>query len=619
MTTTVKTVVEEVLNIKTTKALWTSSYTPVLPITPQNFSLDAVLPAMFYMFRWGQRRGKGKFTATFGEYRRQTVNEEDTDESGMQEKGTKKKKELRVAIDGVAQNLSRKTDRFVGFNGPVEMAILGDLLLTYCLENKKLETGRQEQVQRVFPTHYYASWIDLPELVVHLRYVPEMVVALLADQPSGKYLERNQVNSHFPVGADFKSNLLLELFGSGMGIAGLTSNLTSDRFDENEHRIGIDQLLTIRMAQECGEAPLTIKGEVPEIPNQWPLARKAMEQFKEDLNVFIQAYGRTIPRKSLLSMLESCLSLGLTHILLSTVVLMNSWEKTGRVTAFKEQQSWPVFVDCSSGVDHTLRQLAEESMGEFLRQFDRLPIIMMCLRVLEQKAKYDAVIRQAGVALFPSAEDWINLLGDIYSGNHERALRILEALGEDGLRLADALEEANEAAAAQTILTSPEGNQAMRLAEGLCLLMGDNFLRKKYVQCLDSCLMSKHPNGLAHKRKTQRTDALGKRRSLEMRAILLPNTMLDYMVHRHLRKAAKGKGPKTLTFMNFMALLRERYGLYINQAPPGMSIPAELLLRNQRFLERRLRDLGVLVGVNDAESMKRLRQRFQAEGDDDDQ
>jgi len=37
-------------------------------------------------------------------------------------------------------------------------------------------------VQRVLPTHYFSSWIDLPESVAHLRFVPEMLVALLVDQ-----------------------------------------------------------------------------------------------------------------------------------------------------------------------------------------------------------------------------------------------------------------------------------------------------------------------------------------------------------------------------------------------------------------------------------------------------
>jgi hypothetical protein len=41
-----------------------------------------------------------------------------------------------------------------------------------------------------------------------------------------------------------------------------------------------------------------------------------------------------------------------------------------------------------------------------------------------------------------------------------------------------------------------------------------------------------------------------------------------------------------------------------------MEVPNELLQRNRRVLERRLRDLGLLVGVNDAERMKKLKARY---------
>ena len=44
-----------------------------------------------------------------------------------------------------------------------------------------------------------------------------------------------------------------------------------------------------------------------------------------------------------------------------------------------------------------------------------------------------------------------------------------------------------------------------------------------------------------------------------------------------------------------------------------MTISNELLQRNRTILERRLRDLGLLVGVNDAEAMKRLKPRFETE------
>jgi hypothetical protein len=46
-----------------------------------------------------------------------------------------------------------------------------------------------------------------------------------------------------------------------------------------------------------------------------------------------------------------------------------------------------------------------------------------------------------------------------------------------------------------------------------------------------------------------------------------------------------------------------------------MPVPTELLQRNRRHLERRLRDLGLLSGVNDAERMKKLKPRYAATQD----
>ena len=126
--------------------------------------------------------------------------------------------------------------------------------------------------------------------------------------------------------------------------------------------------------------------------------------------------------------------------------------------------------------------------------------------------------------------------------------------------------------------------------------------------------MTGQSNGLASERRvTFQTMRNGKHSGM-MKSMLLTDTMLDFLVHRHLRKPGKGGNtkPNSISFNDFVTLLRERYGLLVDQAPPGQSISRELLQRNRRFLERRLRSLGLLMGVNDAESMKRLRPRFNA-------
>ena len=91
-----------------------------------------------------------------------------------------------------------------------------------------------------------------------------------------------------------------------------------------------------------------------------------------------------------------------------------------------------------------------------------------------------------------------------------------------------------------------------------------------------------------------------------MRSAILSNTVLETLVHLHLI-APQG----VLSFAEFLRILRERYGIWVDECPPGGSASREDLLNNRAMLERRLRDLGLLVGVNDAEFMKQLRPRFQ--------
>ena len=154
MSKTAKTIAEEVLTPARVRDLWTANYLPALPFTPQNFDIGTLLPAMLYMARWGQRRGKGAFKDAYG----------------ISGNG----KAVPPTIENVASGLlAKQPEALVGFDDANARLLLSDLLLTYCLENKGHEEGHDLQVQRVFATHYMASWVDLPDSVAHLRGVPE--------------------------------------------------------------------------------------------------------------------------------------------------------------------------------------------------------------------------------------------------------------------------------------------------------------------------------------------------------------------------------------------------------------------------------------------------------------
>ncbi len=582
-TTKEKEVVESVLSPETTKALWTSAYQSVFPFIPQDFSVSALLPTVFYMFRRGVRRGRGRFHQTFS-----------TGASGD-----------KITIERVVEKLLETPEWFEGFDSEIGRAILGDLLLTHCLENKIHKTGRTEEIKRVFPSHYFSSWIDLPKEVAHLRAVPEMMVALLADQAGSEFVERG-TSGHFGVGRGIGDNLLLRLFGTGVVGTDYQSDLKSDRFDEATD-IQIDQLLTVRLAQLCGESPQQArgKGEVERIANRRILSRRAETVFRDDFTTFLVRFGEAIPRQTLVSMLESAISINLVNGYLSTSALLLQWGRETDLPAPNTESPWPLFTDCSSSSDAELRRISEESMTDCLRRLETVPIVLMRLRVIEEFSLYedDFSTLVAELKKQPHGYDLVRFLGKIASGRQDGSEYVLRDISKKCRKLAEALDAAELAPAARDSLRNESLPADQRLAEALILLIGDSSQRGKFLGFLDSSLMSNAPNGLSAKRRAIVTRS-EKRRSVELRSIVLTDVMLDFLVHRYL---ATEPG---LTFAKFLTVIREKYGLHIDAAPPGLSIPTELLLRNRRYLEQRLRNLGLLAGVNDAESMKRLRARF---------
>ncbi len=124
-------------------------------------------------------------------------------------------------------------------------------------------------------------------------------------------------------------------------------------------------------------------------------------------------------------------------------------------------------------------------------------------------------------------------------------------------------------------------------------------------------------NGLAKRRKVMihQTRRKGQGRRGDALSLVLTNPVIEYLVHRHIRKTGKGRKEQILSYPAFLHILRERYGFFVDRAPPNMSVPSDVLQRNRRMLERRLRDLGLLTGVNDAERMKKIKGRYLAQQD----
>ncbi len=594
-TKTARTIVERVLESRMTRELWTSNYEKAIPVSVQDFDLSAVLPAVFYMFRFGHRRGKGKFLDTF-----------------VPQGSTSGQRRGRPTVKLIAEKLSQ-SHGFEGFDSDMGRAILADLLLAFCLENKNRALGRDEQVQRVAPAHYLASWVDLPDAVANLRYVPEMLVALLADQNHKRSTvaqSKEGERTWFAVGRGFERNVLLQAFAQGMRQEGPLADRKGDRFDEHTP-VGLDQLLMVRLAQQLGEAPDKLRGESAEISNQRPIAERAARHFSEDIRRFVRGYAGEVPRHTLVELLESCMAVGLTAIVTSVIEVLFHWTQKGEVPKKSDQRPTLLFVDCSNGVNRQLRARAEECMDDFFRRLERLPVILMALRLLGYSVRNDSQLRREKFQDRPYATEWVNFLGDLLFERRKEARGVLDYLDRKANELANDLKEEYPEAAQMLDSKHAEPHPVWRLAETLTYLQGRKNTVDNVVSLVDSSLLMNRPNGLGARRFVTRQVIGGEAaRSRDVRSLVFTDAVLDYLVHLHVLPGGDKTGYRPLALRDFLHTLVDRYGFCVEVAPPGMLISSETLRANRGVLEKRLRDLGLLVGVNDAEAMKHLRPRF---------
>ncbi|WP_156013142.1 hypothetical protein [Thioalkalivibrio sp. HK1] len=612
---TVQKIVGDTLTRTMFDAIWTNNYYKVFPVTMQDFDISTMLPSIFYLFRYGERRGTGAFFKFFA------LDAEPA-----------RKSEKKATIDQVGKALTQKDD-FKGFDDETEKAILGDFLLNSCLGNKSYEPGRDKKIQRVYPTHYLSSWIDLPDRQANLRNIPEMMVSILADGQeefvkTGKDdSEKGKPENPFAVGFGSEKNLLIRAFNQGVirSENALIDDRASDRFDENEITIGLDQLLMIRLAQFIGKAPDPSREKVKsyvqrasgaKIPNQRPIVEKTSREFSEDIRLFLKSYAKSIPRHYLIEMLESCMAIGLTSMLTATTKAVSYWAEEGRIYEKENQRPADLFVDCSLGVDRNIRETAERSMDEQQRHIRDLPVILMVLRILDFQVSADPKIDDKDFPTWPHSIKWLNFLGDMLYLRHKQAqrlhLRIEDKTEMLSMELMKNYPQENEYAEAKSLLlgelpkTANHVNPIFRLARGLTSLMGTSYTYGKFTSMMDSCFHTNRPNGIVIKRKRTQDGT-----RVDARSLVLSDAALGYLVHLHALPKRKGSERSEISLKAFIDLIRKRYGFHIDRSPPGMDISNTCLERNKSILERRLRDLGLLIGVNDAESMKRLRPRFE--------
>ncbi|MFN3684284.1 MAG: hypothetical protein ACK41F_10185 [Fimbriimonadaceae bacterium] len=566
------------------KLVWTANTELVVPLTLQDFNVGAVMPAVFFMLRRGRRRGKGRFGQEYASIRG---------------------RRSRALIRDVAEKLATASV-MEGFEDSLRREVLEDLLMEHVLETRNRSTARDAEVRRVYPVHFFASWVDLPDDVSNLRFVPELIVTLLADQRSGDFVEQGE-DERFPIGSDPERNLLLKPFSKGVRFCVNPNQLNGDGFDESAV-LALDELLSVRVGLGCQSAPETLATAVGgKLQNLRPLSRRSAVIFREDLAAFIEAFGEAMPRRALTQMLETIIGLGLWHTFLASLRCAVEWEQAGRVPPEVEQKPPSVFVDASGGAVAELRRESERSVEGVLALLDEANVAMACIRVITAYARFSPRINRLKTETMDTAQ-WLGVLGSVRRGDAPEAAVFLEILATNAEALREALAKEDACPPAQASLEKHALQDPVRaLGEALVELMGHKLLRSSYLDFLDSVGMDRDPHGLLRNRKVRRRMPDGRQVRTEVRSVVLSNELLEALVHTHL----VGK-EFPLSYAEFLALLRERYGLCVDEAPNGLDISQDLLLRNREVLERRLRDLGLLTGVNDAESMKLLRARYRS-------
>ena len=278
-----------------------------------------------------------------------------------------------------------------------------------------------------------------------------------------------------------------------------------------------------------------------------------------------------------------------------------------------------LFVDCSNGIDRALRSVAEQSLDDLMRRIESFPVILMALRLLDHGARYDPKLKSLSIPTRPYATAWINLLGELFFDRRPESKAILYELERRAEQLAEKLEEDYPECAYMLRNAQSQPNPVWRLAESLTSLQGRANTQENLIKLFDSSLLMGRPNGLALKRAVTRKAVAVVLESVTMYvrscSPIQSSTTLCIFASC---QVGMGRPTAHLSFKEFVDELRKRYGLCIDVSPPGMTISNDLLRANRTILERRLRDLGLLVGVNDAEAMKRLHPRFELTAEDED-
>ena len=559
-------------------------YEPAMRIDYHSVKLEDALPGLFYVTRLARRRGKGAWAGR--------------------------------TAQRVAEQLSQKADKFSGFNGDREkrVRILEEWLKASVL--RLTERRQSDKVLSIRPLHFMTYRADLPSNWADLRSVSEFVAAILHHDPSAEPLASD---NNEPFALQTPQNLFWKSFGAGIKNPGEHfGNADLDQYDDL-HELDIESLLTIRTVEDLkspNEVTGTREGKGGMIPGFEPLCPYQAGIFREDFSLFLRAYPSSVVPVRVLSDYVLCLlALNLTVYSLCHFAASNRLYNSGEWIHDRPlpngSRIWElgIYPDLTSGRVRKSRELARQSYACHHEWMLRQLRTMIGFRLLDYYLRSRNDIRELRSLRNMKGVEFLKTLA---LGRQRSCVDVFTATQASAGPALSGLERAqpDEKWPPDVVgIINSSMTPFDKLVELLASTQEES--RDNMLNFFTSCSRRNLDSGLLAGNTGRREDNY----------YTLGIVLLEALVQRLILKRTDPPSSKPLDVYEFVRLLKERYGIWIDKPPPGLDESYEArqaAQENFAALKEKLRQLGFFRAVTDARRMQRLKPRYIPAGDIED-
>jgi len=554
-------------------------YEPAMRIDYQHVLLEDILPGLFYVMRLARIRGKGSWNAR--------------------------------TAQAVADELSQDQNKFAGFSGEKEKRVLEEWLKASVL--RLIERSASDKVMSIRPLHFFTYRIDLPSRWSHLRSIPEFVAAILHRDPASEPLISRPDE---PFALQQPHNLFWKTFGEGITNNNPLKTADQDRYDDNIE-LDIESLLTVRVAEKLN-TPLevTVRGgsKGGRITGFEPLCPLQARLFREDFSLFLRAFSPSIvPIRVLGDYVLCLLALNLTVYSLCHFAASNHLYNTGEWRDDKRPSNgnrvWElsIYPDLTGGSVRKSRELAKQSYARHHEWMLQQLRTMIGFRLLDYYLRNATSINELRDLRDLKGIEFLKKLALGRQLSYPNIFNFVQGSASPaltGLELAQTDKKWPEDIV--SIATDQSLPPFDRLVELLASTQEE--FQQNMLKYFTSCSRRNLDSGLLAGSPMKREDNY----------YTLGIKLLETLVQLLILKPNDPPKSHPLDIYEFVKRLKERYGIWIDEPPPGLEQSYEsrqAAQANFSALKEKLRQLGFFRSVTDAMRMQRLRPRYAPAGD----